>query len=111
METLTKSQELMKKYSDLAIKKLKPVIQKNKFSYHLLVRENHKAIYEQKDDEITIAFEAFKVKLGKYSDYQKSLSPTDNDFYESFPKDEDFGKTAWTYRTLTDAMKKYESIA
>jgi hypothetical protein len=29
---------------------------------------------------------------------------------EQFPKDEDFGKTAWSYRFIEDAIKRYNRI-
>jgi hypothetical protein len=90
------------------IKSLPEVIRKNGFTYFLVQRTLKKAIYRQAYDNVSIAFEVFEIRVRgvQYSSILgKSLPPA-----ERFPSNEDFGKTAWSFRNLQTAIKKYEEI-
>ncbi len=90
---------------EIRVKKLKNQIRKNGFLYTLVERTDEKAIYAQEN----YAFEVFKVKLSK--PHPKAQNDLDNyDLVEKFPGDEDFGKSAWTFRTLEAAEKRYATL-
>ena len=80
------------------MKTLENTIKKNGFTYKLHKREDDLAIYEQwdldnPDEPILIAYEVFIVKITK--DFEiKGKQITGG---ERFPRNEDFGYTAWTY--------------
>ena len=88
--------------------KLKDTVSKNGFAYKCVQRAQKKALYAQYHENTLIGFEVFKIRLRgtQFSHIlNKSLPPA-----ERFPSNEDFGKTAWSFRTLQDAMKKYAEI-
>lgn len=90
------------------IKPLPEILRKNGFTYFLVQRSPQKAIYRQTYENVPIAFEVFSIRVRgiQFSHIlNKSLPPA-----ERFPSNEDFGRTAWSYRTLEDAMRKYEEI-
>jgi hypothetical protein len=90
---------------DIRIKKLKNEIKKNGYMYRLVERTDLKAIYAQED----YGFEVFKVKLDKpHPKAEEDIKKYDK--VERFPCDEDFGKHAWTYKTLEEAQKRYAII-
>jgi hypothetical protein len=79
---------------------------KNGFSYTQLCRGERSCIYDQRVGQKLIAFEVFIIQarserliLGKII-----LAK------EKFPSNEDFGKTAWTFWTLEQAMKKFKEL-
>lgn len=100
------------------MKVLENHIRKNNFDYYLIKRCETAAIYKQIDEEFPetiIAFEVFKIKNRPESKIFGKIIEAG----ESFPSNEDFGKTAWTYSTfgeryldksLSDANKRYEDI-
>lgn len=88
--------------------KLKDTVSKNGFTYKCVQRDQKKALYAQYHDNTLIGFEVFKIRLrGIQYSYllRKPLPPA-----ERFPSNEDFGKTAWSFRTLQNALKKYEEL-
>ena len=91
-----------------SVQRLKETLRKNTFDYELLLRSNFKAIYIQSDGLIPVGFEVFEIRIrGSYINRftGEQMPPA-----ERFPANEDFGKTAWPYRRLKDAMKKYNSL-
>jgi len=65
-------------------------------------RTKRKAIYERSDDVV----EVFLVKISPATEaFGKSYPER-----EVYPGNEDFGKTAWTYRTLEKARRRYNKI-
>jgi len=102
-----------------SIRKLPEKVKKNGFEYRLVKRTDERAIYSQHAGlGQVIAYEVFKIKLGdlrkakkRWADMRKEqFNEADyEEFYEKFPSDEDFGKTAWTYSKLAEAEKTFDS--
>jgi hypothetical protein len=89
----------------LRVKKLSKEIKRNHYCYRLIERNDSKAIYAQED----FGFEVFKIKLSR--PHPKVIEDLKNyDKVETFPSDESFGKTAWTYKTFAEAQAKYATI-
>jgi hypothetical protein len=89
----------------MRVKKLNNNIRKNGFDYKLIERTESKAIYAQQDH----GYEVFKIKSG--NPHPLAVDDLANyDKIERFPGDEDFGKSAWTYKTLPEAQKRYAMI-
>jgi hypothetical protein len=101
------------------IKKLPENIRKNGFDYRLVKRNDERAIYSQHAGlGQIISYEVFKIKLGDQHKAKERWAKLKNEpfnpddyekSYEKFPTNEDFGKTAWTYPTLEQAMVAFES--
>jgi len=68
----------------------------------LIERAEDKAIYERSDGY----FEVFKIKVSKESEVFGKSYPV----RETYPGNEDFGYSAWCYRSLDKANAKYRSI-
>ena len=87
----------------MEIKKLSAEVKKNGFIYKLIERNENKCLYAQtKNNEIN-GYEVFKIKISKDRFAYDAL-------YEPFPYNEEFGKRAWYYQHLNNAMKKYNTI-
>ena len=86
---------------------LPPVIRKNGFEYTLILRTERKCVYRQRVSENLYYFEVFVIRkkpgqiFGQGREYPQR---------EAFPKNEDFGKSAWTYHKLADALAKFELL-
>jgi hypothetical protein len=90
------------------IKELPETIKKNGFSYILLTRTPKKAFYAQYCENVLIGWEVFQIRVrgAQFSPLlRKSL-----DAYEKFPRNSDFGKTAWTFQYYEAALSKYQEI-
>lgn len=90
------------------IKILPEIIRRNGFTYKLVTRTSEKAIYAQYCENVLTSWEVFQIRVRgtQFSPLlRKSL-----DASERFPGNEDFGKTAWTYRTLKKALIKYNEL-
>lgn len=87
---------------------LKKDIQKNGFLYNLYKRGEKAMIYSQTHPEDTepLAYEVFKIKIDKPKIVFGNPLPE----REKFPGNEDFGKWAWTYRTLDEAKVKFYNL-
>lgn len=95
------------------MRKLNPLVKRNGFFYHQLNRTAHTALYSQNIDVCPppIAFEVFRIlerpsremplKYGKVKQLEAS---------EKFPSNEDFGKTAWTFKNLESAKQKFREL-
>ena len=113
-------EELLKNYHKLSLKPLDSIIIRKEFTYRLLKRDIGKFIYTQHNEDGTIGtYEVFKNKIGdlrKVKERWAKLShsefnPEDyQQYYEIFPSDSEFGRRAWTYANLDDALKRYDSI-
>lgn len=87
---------------------LKEDIQKNGFLYNLHKRGEKAMIYSQThpEDDVPLAYEVFKIKI----DQPKIVFGVSLPEREKFPGNEDFGKWAWTYRTLERAMIRFDKL-
>lgn len=90
------------------IKVLQETIKKNGFIYILVTRTPQKALYMQTLDGILIGFEVFLI--GIRGAQNSSLLGKLINAYERFPSNENFGKTAWSYVDLQDALRKYNEL-
>jgi len=68
----------------------------------LIERTREKAIYLRSDD----VYEVFRVQITPSGEMFGRWYPE----RETYPCNEDFGKTAWTFRTLERARDKYGKI-
>jgi hypothetical protein len=92
------------------IKKLPETVKKNGFCYDLIERDENRLIYAQKSHGLIIAYEVFKTRLSNpHPNATEDLKNYEK--VESFPGNEEFGKRAWTYRTLEEAERRYQSLA
>lgn len=113
------TEEQIKNYENLSIRKLPEEIRKNGYLYRQVKRTITKFLYSQHlPDGSIVAYEVFFNRLGdlrrakqRWATLQhRESNPEDHEqFYESFPSDEDFGRRAWTYPTLEKAMVAFES--
>lgn len=87
---------------------LPEIIRKNGFTYKLITRTSEKAIYAQYCENVLICWEVFQIRVRgtQFSPLlMKNLEPS-----ERFPGNEDFGKTAWTYRNFQKALNKFYEL-
>jgi len=119
MEKAIKNEDLINNYSKLDLEILPRQLRKNGFDYKLIKRENHKCIYSQGHDDSIIGYEVFKTKITLYRDAMirmkekigRGNSPESlKEFKEVFPGNEEFGRRAWSYNKLDNALKKYDSL-
>lgn len=57
-----------------------------------------------------LGFEVFIPKVTECCDWVDGVPKPNGIFKERYPKDEDFGKTAWCFRTYEKALKKFNFI-
>jgi hypothetical protein len=81
-------------------------LRKNGFIYTQVLREGNKAIYEQHVTPDLKYFEVFIIRIRQ----EKIIAGKTIPAGETFPKDEDFGYTAWTFRDYDRALNKYDSL-
>jgi len=82
------------------------ILRKNGFDYSQVLRDEKKAIYCQHVTPNLEYFEVFKIQTHLERVFKGGTIPAG----ESFPSNEGFGVTAWTYRTLEKAMVKYNTL-
>ena len=68
----------------------------------LVERTTSKAIYLRSDN----IYEIFKIKITPKNEVFGKTYPE----RESYPSNEDFGKIAWTFRTLKKAKELYDNL-
>ena len=85
---------------------LPATLHKNSSDYVLITREGRLCLYEQQYGENLKYFEVFEVKVKPQTVFNGMLFPA----REVFPSDSDFGKTAWTFHSLRDAVKKFNEL-
>ena len=92
------------------MKKLAEEINRNGFLYKQIKRSDKGAVYEQifsgMENNKTIAYEVFKIRIGK----PKVVFGVELPEKEKFPGDDDFGKWAWTYPDIEKAFSKFKQI-
>lgn len=95
----------------MRILRLLETIENDVFVYRLITRTERVAIYQQFYKDVPKCFEVFKIKTEKaFRNRFRSKWENDFDEKEYFPTDAAFGKTAWTYKTLDEAEKKYRKL-
>ena len=88
------------------MKLLPEFLKKNGFTYTLLLRGQRSCIYEQ---HVTQEMTYFEVFINKVKPEQVILGRSYTE-REVFPGNEDFGRTAWSYRDYKSAMKRYDVL-
>jgi hypothetical protein len=118
MKKLSQQQEMIENYENLDLEILPEKFKKNGFIYELITREPKKCIYSQSNGRI-VAYEVFLTKIQKYRERmiefkKRNGQSVDDSVYkeykEAFPGDEEFGKRAWSCRTLENAQARYERL-
>jgi len=85
---------------------LKPTVRKNGFTYTQVCRGARSCVYAQHVTPIVTYYEVFLIKVSQECYIDGKLIET----RERFPGNEDFGLTAWTYRSLKEAEEKFEKL-
>ncbi|GEM_PF-1069759 len=88
------------------IKYLPRILTKNGFTYTQVLCKGRSYIYEQEITEKVKYYEVFIAKVKPERFFKGAMRPAK----EAFPCNEDFGKTAWSYRNLKDAIDKFLEI-
>jgi len=81
-------------------------LRKNGFDYELVLRGKKALIYSQRVSENVTYYEVFRMKISRTKTIQGKIIPP----HERFPRDEDFGKWAWTYRSYDKALRKFHDL-
>jgi hypothetical protein len=116
-----KTEELLKNYASLDIKRLPDIVKKNGYTYKLVKRTNERLLYAQYADNGKIySYELFFNLIKPYRDSMVAMAKRRNldcdystlpEWYEVFPSDEEFGDRAWCFPNLTIAEKAFNSEA
>ena len=89
------------------MRQLQAQIKKNGYDYYQLKRGLKAFIYSQRiGNGPVVAFEVFRLKEHK----PYTISGVDIEGGEAFPSDEAFGKWAWTYPRIDQALAKFEEL-
>ena len=85
---------------------LPKILRYNGFKYTQVSNGKRSYVYEQWSTPKNRSYEVFfkKIKPTKFI-FRKWYFKR-----EVFPDNEDFGKTAWTFRSYNDALRKFEEI-
>ena len=81
-------------------------LRKNGFNYTKVLPDGRKCIYEQLVPPNLKYYEVFKVQDRPEVVFNGNTIPA----REVYPGNEDFGNTAWSCRTLDDAMLRFNKI-
>jgi hypothetical protein len=76
------------------------------FEYAQVCRTERTALYHQTYDGITVGYEVFVIQMEPESFVYDTFYPT----HERWPRDRDWGKTAWSCFTLEEAILKYNKL-
>ena len=85
---------------------LPTILNKNTYTYVLYQKGIRATIYEQWSEDKLIAYEVFKKKVSREKVFKGFVFPA----REKFPRNEDFGYSAWTYKNKYNALKKFNEI-
>ena len=85
---------------------LLPFIRKNGYSYTQVCRGQRSCIYAQHVTPTLTRFEVFLITIAP----EKTINGTFIESRERFPKNEDFGVTAWTYWDKDNAKKRFRRL-
>jgi len=88
------------------MKLLPTTLKKNGFIYTQIKRDGNACLYAQQVAENLQYFEVFIPKVKAENVYKGKTFPE----REVFPYDEDFGKSAWSCRTLEDALIRFNLL-
>jgi len=81
-------------------------IRKNGFNYTLVSRGRTSCLYAQTVTKNLKYYEVFIIRVAPEKNINGTIIPSK----EVFPRNEDFGKYAWSLRTLAKAMDKFFEI-
>jgi hypothetical protein len=76
------------------------------FIYTQVLRGTRSCLYQQTLNKKTLGYEVFKIRI----QHETTLDDKVYQERERFPKNEDFGKTAWTYLALDLAMERFKEL-
>lgn len=115
---MTKFDDLMKNYENLDLAKLPQELRKNGFDYVLIERTQEACIYAQKIGGLIVAYEVFKTKILPFKkemerlkkSVRNDINTNYQEYREAFPHDEEFGKRAWTFKELSQALECYKGL-
>jgi hypothetical protein len=85
---------------------LKQIINKNGYKYVQVCRGKRSCVYEQRVGKKIFSYEVFEIVIMQEKEIMGKVIPK----RERFPRDEDFGYTAWVYPTLERAMQKFKEL-
>jgi len=85
---------------------LDEIINKNNYTYTQVLKGKRYCIYEQRGVANMRCFELFKLKVLA----PMELNGKKYEEREVFPKDKDFGKTAWTICDWEKALAKFNEL-
>jgi hypothetical protein len=113
------NEQLLSSYDSLDLLKLPEDLRKNGFNYKLIKRTKDKFIYSQYSGAGSIiGYEVFYNRIKPWRMLKEMWAKKRNDktdysdlheWYETFPGNEEFGKRAWNYKTLDQAMLAFDS--
>ncbi len=81
-------------------------LRKNGFVYNLVLRGRRTCIYSQWSANNLISFEVFKIKTRPL----RKVKGIWLEARERFPRDEDFGYSAWTIKDWGKAKRKFDTL-
>ena len=85
---------------------LDKIINKNNYTYTQVLKGKRYCLYEQRGVANMRCFELFKLKVLA----PMELNGKEYEEREVFPKDKDFGKTAWTICDWEKALAKFNEL-
>lgn len=85
---------------------LDKIVNKNTYTYTQVLRGKRYCLYEQNGIANMKCFELFEIKIRP----KKVFKGVILEEKELFPKDKDFGKTAWTICDLDKALAKFNEL-
>jgi len=85
---------------------LSPIIHKNGYSYTQVYRGLRSCIYEQHVTPSVTYYEVFLIKISR----EKCINDKIIEARERFPRDEDFGYSAWTFSDFEKALRRYNEL-
>jgi len=81
-------------------------LRKNGFDYTQVSRGERSFVYAQHGTPSVTYYEVFLLKISR----EKCINGKIIEARERFPSNEDFGYSAWTYRSLVRAREKFEVL-
>jgi len=78
----------------------------NHYGYTQVLKGKRYCLYEQRGIANMRCFELFKIKVSR----EKKINGTIIEKKELFPRNEDFGYTAWTICDLDEALAKFNEL-
>jgi len=85
---------------------LDKIITKNNYTYTQVLKGKRYCLYEQRGVANMRCFELFELKVLE----SMTLNSKEYEEREVFPKDSDFGKTAWTICDWGKALAKFNEL-